>query len=179
VNFINVKIIGAVTHANENEVGLKVNTNATLNHMNILNSVFSRFDYGLYFPKHGDWLSGSNVTFFNITASSFTENDDKAAYIEKLSDAVFTNMLVHNNGLVVFWNSRWNAGSDLNLKSGTYQNISFLNCNFSANGLGFYLSLGADYDTGSIIIGTRLIYSYVDIHDVNAGGLFALLTVGI
>ena len=77
----------------------------------------------------------SNVT---VSATTFSNNDVKGIYVEKLSDATFSNSTVENNGLnTSFGNARWNAGFDINLKGEeAYQNLTFDGMTFSNNGLG-------------------------------------------
>ena len=135
----NIQIIGTnETNDTENERGLNVNTTGSITHLEIDNSAFDNLTYGWYFAKHGDWgPGGSTVSNIIVNNSSFSNNDVKGIYVEKLSDATFQNSTVHNNGINTgFWNARWNAGFDINLKGQeTYQNLLFENMVFSNNGL--------------------------------------------
>ena len=136
----NVHIIGTneITTA-ESERGLNVAPTATVINLEINDSAFDRLDYGWYFFKQVDEaLGGSNVRNVTVNNSSFSHNDAKGIYVEKLSDAIFQNSTVHNNGLnTTFFNARWNAGFDINLKGNEpYQNILIENMVFTNNGLG-------------------------------------------
>jgi len=136
--FDNVTVTGSPSTAGENEIGIKVSTTADVDKIEITDCTFSYLDYALYFAKHGDWgPSTSNVTNFTMRNCSIVNNDYKGAYIEKLSDALFENVTLYSNGLTAFWNSRWNAGIDINLKGDNYQNITFTGCVFTNNALGF------------------------------------------
>ncbi len=122
----------------ESEVGLKVSTNASLTNLEINNSAFNNLTYGWYFAKQGNWgPGGSIVSSVVVSGTTFNNNDAKGIYVEKLSDAAFINSSVQNNGLYTsFWNARWNAGFDINLKGEeTYQNLSFSGMTFSGNAL--------------------------------------------
>ncbi len=140
VKLENIHIIGSnPTNDTESEVGLNVFTNASLTNLEINNSAFDNLTYGWYFAKHGDWgPGGSVVSSLVVSATTFSNNDVKGIYVEKLSDATFNNSTVHNNGVnTAFWNARWNAGFDINLKGEeVYQNLTFNSMTFTNNGLG-------------------------------------------
>lgn len=135
----NVHVVGTnPTNDTEAEVGLKVATDATLTDLVVENSAFDRLHYGWYFAKHGDWgPGGSVVDGVTVTGTSFSNNDAKGIYVEKLSNAAFSDSVVHNNGLdTTFFNAKWHGGFDINLKGEeTYQNLSFTNMTFTDNGL--------------------------------------------
>ncbi len=138
IHFSDLAITGDPAAWGEREIGIKVSTTADVDYIVISDTSFSYLDYGLYFAKHGDWNpSTSNVTNFLMENCSLSDNDYKGAYIEKLSDAVFDNVTINENGHTPFWNDRWNAGIDINLKGDNYQNISFNNCTFQDNANGF------------------------------------------
>lgn len=140
VKLDNVSVIGTnENNSTENEKGLMVNTTASLMNLEILNSAFDHLTYGWYFFKHGDWgPGGSNVSNVSVTGTSFSHNDAKGIYVEKLSDATFQGCTVDGNGLnLTFFNAAWHAGFDINLKGQEpYQNILIQDCDFTANGLG-------------------------------------------
>ncbi|MCP4417837.1 MAG: hypothetical protein GY805_14530 [Chloroflexi bacterium] len=140
VKLENVHIIGTnETNGNESEVGLKVSTYASLTNLEINNSAFDNLSYGWYFAKQVDWgPGGSMVSSVVVSATTFSNNDVKGIYVEKLSDATFNNSTVHNNGInTEFWNAHWNAGFDINLKGEeSYQNLTFSGMTFTNNGLG-------------------------------------------
>ncbi len=139
VKLENVQVVGTNEQNNtESEVGLKVATHASLTNLEINNSAFNNLTYGWYFAKHGDWgPGGSIVSSVVVSGTTFNNNDAKGVYVEKLSDASFTNSSAQDNGLYAsFWNARWNAGFDINLKGEeTYQNLSFSGMTFSGNAL--------------------------------------------
>lgn len=139
VKLENVQVVGTNEQNNtESEVGLKVSTNASLTNLEINNSAFDHLTYGWYFAKHNDWgPGGSIVSNVVVSGTTFNNNEVKGIYVEKLSDAAFVNSSVQDNGLYTgFWNARWNAGFDINLKGQeTYRNLSFSGMTFSGNGL--------------------------------------------
>jgi hypothetical protein len=140
VEFDNVQVVGTnETNNSESEIGLKVATNASLSYLRVVTSAFDHLTYGWYFAKNGDWgPGGSNVTNVYVANTSFSHNDAKGIYVEKLSNATFDGCTVHNNGLNrAFFNAQWNAGFDINLKGQeTYQNLIFNNMVVTNNGLG-------------------------------------------
>ncbi|MCL4302200.1 MAG: right-handed parallel beta-helix repeat-containing protein [Anaerolineae bacterium] len=140
VELDNVQVVGTnETNDSEAEVGLKVATDASLSYLRVVASAFDHLTYGWYFAKHGDWgPGGSNVTNVYAANTSFSHNDVKGIYVEKLSNATFDGCTVHNNGLNTgFFNAQWNAGFDINLKGQeTYQNLIFNNMVVTNNGLG-------------------------------------------
>lgn len=143
VSLENIKVIGSKpTNDTESEVGLKVATSASLRNVRVEGSSFDQLHYGWYFAKHGDWTSGSstveNVVVMNTT---FNENSSKGIYVEKLSNATFTNVIAEGNGWnTSFFNAQWNAGIDINLKgeSGgkSYRDLTFNNLTIRNNALG-------------------------------------------
>lgn len=139
VKLENVHIIGTnPTNDTESEVGLKVATAASLTNLEVNISAFDNLTYGWYFAKHGDWgPGGSIVSNVVVSGTTFSNNDAKGIYVEKLSEATFQNSTVHNNGLnTTFFNARWHGGFDINLKGEeTYQNLTFSGMTFSNNGL--------------------------------------------
>lgn len=140
----NVHVVGASSSSIENEVGLKVATYAGIDGLTVVDSAFDQNDYGWYIAKHGDWgPGGSNVTNVVVENTSFSGNAYKGLYTEKLSDATFTDIVVDFNGLVDFWNAKWNGGFDINLKGEeTYQNLVFNNAVFTGNAVGFQEGAG-------------------------------------
>ncbi|MEZ4388836.1 MAG: FlgD immunoglobulin-like domain containing protein [Candidatus Krumholzibacteriia bacterium] len=122
----------------ESNVGIKVSTLASVNDLQIVDCAFEHLAYGWYFAKQGDWgPGGSNVTDVAVSGTSFSYNQAKAIYVEKLSQATFEDCSFVGNGQDTgFWNSAWNAGVDVNLKGEeNYTGYVFRTCNFSGNGL--------------------------------------------
>ncbi|MBI5022440.1 MAG: right-handed parallel beta-helix repeat-containing protein [Ignavibacteriales bacterium] len=139
VKLENVFVVGPLPRTIENENGFKIATDGSLMHMTMNNCSFQYCDYGWYFAKHGDWgPGGSNVVDMTVTNTTFLNNDYKGIYVEKLSDATFTNVVISNNGSSSFWNDTWNGGVDINLKGEElYQNLVFNNLTVTNNGLSF------------------------------------------
>jgi hypothetical protein len=82
----------------------------------------------------------STVSNVVVNDTSFVHNNLKGIYTEKLSDALFDGITVSDNGFtnvgVPTYFAPYMAGVDINLKAGTYQNISFTNSTFTNNSLG-------------------------------------------
>nr|WP_321498723.1 right-handed parallel beta-helix repeat-containing protein [uncultured Methanolobus sp.] len=164
LEFDNVHVVGATTHTVENEIGLKIATDGSLSNFVVKDSTFDNCDYGWYFAKTVDINETSNVQFVTVDDSSFSENDYKGIYVEKLSDATFNNVLVDNNGKSDFWNQVWNGGFDINLKAGNYANLVFNNLTVTNNGLGYKEGAG-------IMIKARDDGSYVSPNDAVLDGV--------
>ena len=99
------------------------------------------FSYGLYFGIN----PAGSTTDINSNPVSVTANDltvqncyIKGAYFEKLTDSSFTSCKFVNNGTdetkVESGFRIWMCGVDINLKNGSYENISFIGCTFTNNG---------------------------------------------
>ena len=133
---------GTINYTNEQEVGLRVNPSGSILHMWMKDSEFSSLDYGWYFFKgSSDSSVVSNIT---VDDTIFDGNVNKGMYLEKLSEATFNDLTVTNNGIPylgapggAFWNEKWNAGIDFNLKYGDYQNLVFNDLIATGNALGF------------------------------------------
>ncbi|MEJ8727994.1 S-layer homology domain-containing protein [Flintibacter sp. HCN-6482] len=99
------------------------------------NVTIQGFDYGLYFSS-----STTNDKPLSITANDLTIQDCyiKGVYLEKLTNSSFTDCKFLNNGddaeQVSETFSTWMCGVDLNLKYGTYEDITFTGCTFTGNG---------------------------------------------
>ncbi len=137
VKFDNVKVDGTnETNNTESENGLRIATDGSLSDAVFTNCAFDHLTYGWYFAKNPVLADLSYAKRITVTNTSFSNNDAKGLYIEKLSDASFTGCVVSNNGLFTsFWNNAYNGGCDINLKAGTYANLAFANCVFAGNGL--------------------------------------------
>ncbi len=134
----NVKVIGSAdTGFNENESCLKVATTADVKYFDVVDSAFDGCDYGWYVAKAVTADDSSNLQYVNVENTTFDNNDYKGLYVEKLSDAVFDNISVNDNGNSDFWNMIWNGGFDVNLKNGDYQNLTFSSITLEGNGLGY------------------------------------------
>ncbi|KAA3656069.1 MAG: T9SS C-terminal target domain-containing protein, partial [Calditrichaeota bacterium] len=136
VKLDNVFIVGTnETNDTEAERGLNVNATANLDNLEIVDSAFDNLTYGWYFFNSS--ATPTTATNISVTNTSFSSNDAKGIYVEKLSDATFESCTIHNNGINTgFWNATWNGGFDINLKYGTFQNLVFTDCIVTDNGLG-------------------------------------------
>ena len=99
------------------------------------------FSYGLYFGINPAGGSGPyNESPVIVTANNLTVQNCyiKGAYFEKLTDSTFTSCKFVNNGIdetkVESGFRTWMCGVDINLKNGSYENISFIGCTFTNNG---------------------------------------------
>ncbi len=138
VRIENVQVAGSPGTAVENEVCLKIATEASVADLTIVDSGFSNCDHGWYFAKNPEAAGGSYVRNVYVANTSFVNNGFKGIYVEKLSDATFVNVVVTGNGSQSDWNSIWNAGIDINLKGAeAYRNLTFQNLYMTGNGLGY------------------------------------------
>ena len=138
---------GLAQYTNEQEVGLRVNGSGTIRNMWMENSKFTALDYGWYFFMTSG--SGSTVSDIEVKNTDFEGNVNKGMYLEKLSNAIFEDVNVTNNGFVYssapsghFWNEKWDAGIDINLKFGSYQNLLFRNLTVKGNAIGIEEGVG-------------------------------------
>ena len=108
------------------------------------NVTIDGFSYGLYFginPAGTTAEADINSNPVRVTANNLTVQNCyiKGAYFEKLTDSSFTSCTFANNGAepekVASEGMRtWMCGVDINLKNGSYENISFIGCTFTNNG---------------------------------------------
>lgn len=139
----NIHIEGS-NHADpctEQERGLYVDPTSSLSNLSIVNCAFNALDYGWYLHKA---VSADMSTVANISVLStvFQDNISKGLYAEKLDNATFNGCTVVNNGDATWTGNSCNqfkpflSGMDINLKAGSYQNITIRNSVFSGNGTG-------------------------------------------
>ena len=110
--------------------------------LQLTNVTIDGFSYGLYFGINPAGGSGPyNESPVIVTANNLTVQNCyiKGAYFEKLTDSSFTSCTFANNGAepekVASEGMRtWMCGVDINLKNGSYENISFIGCTFTNNG---------------------------------------------
>ncbi len=109
--------------------------------LQLTNVTIDGFSYGLYFginPAGGSGPYNENPVI--VTANNLTIQNCyiKGAYFEKLTDSSFTSCKFVNNGTdetkVESGFRTWMCGVDINLKNGSYENISFTGCTFTNNG---------------------------------------------
>lgn len=138
VTLDNIQVIGTnETNSSENERGLMVGETSSLTDLIVTDAAFDHLTYGWYFKKRVLASDLSTVERVTVTNTSFSHNNAKGIYVEKLSDASFNGGVVHNNGLDLgFFNKQWHAGFDINLKAGNYQNLTFDGISFTQNALG-------------------------------------------
>ena len=146
----NLFVIGTNNNAQtEQERGLYVDLTSTLDHLTVVDSAFNNLAYGWYFHKavSADTSTVSNVS---VTNTTFNHNNLKGLYTEKLIEASFNDCTFSENGFdgtgLPSYFIPWMAGADLNLKAGTYQNIAFIDSDFTNNALG-----GAQHGVGLTI----------------------------
>ena len=109
--------------------------------LQLTNVTVDGFSYGLYFGKNPAGGNGPyNENPVSVTANNLTVQNCyiKGAYFEKLTDSTFTSCKFLNNGTddtkVESGFRTWMCGVDINLKNGSYKNISFVGCTFTNNG---------------------------------------------
>ncbi len=128
-NVSHVELAGVT--ARGNNVGLKIGSTASVSHLKIDNSHFDNNGQGWYSDKNA--ASGSDITDLVITNTTFNGNSIKGFYTEKLSRAVFDHVTVDGSGVRPDY--QYNAGFDINLKYGAYEDITIINSVFIDSGL--------------------------------------------
>jgi parallel beta-helix repeat protein len=136
----NIKVIGTNTNPNtEQERGFYVDLNSTLQYLEVDDSSFDNLTYGWYFQKEVS-TDVSSVQYVSVENTSFSHNNLKGIYAEKLSDVTFKNCDIAANGFssdgIPSYFLPWMAGFDFNLKAGSYKNIIIDTCSFTNNALG-------------------------------------------
>jgi hypothetical protein len=137
----NVYVIGTNSSpSTEQERGLYVDNTSTLDHLVVVDSAFNNLTYGWYFQKEYVVEDSSTVSNVQVTNTTFKHNNHKGIYAEKLTDSTFTGITVDQNGfdgsVLPSYFAPWMSGVDINLKAGTYQNISFVDSVITNNALG-------------------------------------------
>ena len=119
--------------------GFRLVTGHQMTHLTITASIIEGFTDGIIIEKTpGTGDLGTKLQHVTVTDTIFKNNHRKGLYIETLSDAVFTNVQLIDNGYynagasLAEYNS---AGFDLNLKDGAYSNLQFINMTATGNGL--------------------------------------------
>jgi hypothetical protein len=140
VKLDNVHVVGHNVNPNtEQERGLYVDLTSSLLHLVVVDCAFDNLTYGWYLQKQVS-ADASTVQYVDVTRTTFNHNNLKGLYAEKLSDAAFTNCVVDQNGFssagVPTYFLPWMSGFDINLKAGSYSNLSFVDCTFTDNALG-------------------------------------------
>ena len=142
VELDNVMVIGTNTSpCTEQERGLYVDLTSSLTNLKISDSAFDNLHYGWYIQKEVS-ADTSTVQYVEVDNTTFNHNNLKGIYVEKLEDATFTDITVDQNGYdgsllgACSYFNPWLAGIDVNLKAGTYQNLTFVGATISNNALG-------------------------------------------
>ncbi|MCB0202267.1 MAG: hypothetical protein KDI03_19535, partial [Anaerolineae bacterium] len=142
VELDNVSVIGTNTNpCTEQERGLYVDLTSSLTNLKVSNSAFDNLHYGWYIQKQVS-ADTSTVQDVEVDNTTFNHNNLKGIYTEKLEDATFTTITVDQNGYdgsllgACSYFNPWLSGVDVNLKAGTYQNLTFEDATVTNNGLG-------------------------------------------
>ncbi len=101
-------------------VGFRTATYVGINGLTIVDSHIDGNVMGLCFYSA---VGSPLVTNVSVSGTTFNNNTSKGMYFENLDNAAFSNVTVSNSGTA----GAWAAGVDVNLKSHTFQNISFTN----------------------------------------------------
>lgn len=139
VELNNVKVIGTNTNpSTEQERGLYVDLTSTLTNLAVTDCSFDNLTYGWYFQKEVS-ADTSNVQYVTVDNTTFSNNNHKGIYAEKLSDATFTGCVADSNGndsaALPSYFAPWSCGIDVNLKAGNYANIAFIGCTVTSNAI--------------------------------------------
>ncbi len=139
VKLDNVHVVGTNSSGmTEQERGLFVDSTSSLEHLVVTDCAFNNLGHGWIFNKQVS-AEPSTVRYVDVTNTTFTHNDLKGIYAEKLADATFTGCTVNENGYssnVADTFKPWLCGIDINLKAGDYSNLEFIDCDIVDNGLG-------------------------------------------
>src|SRR5690606_24153727 len=118
--------------ARGNHVGVKIGSKASAAHLNIERSHFDdNVMHGWYSDK--DKSGNSNITDLVVKDTTFNGNGIKGFYTEKLSRAAFDGVTVEGSGVDPGY--QYNAGFDINLKYGDYEDIQITNSTFTGSGI--------------------------------------------
>lgn len=118
--------------ARGNNVGVKIGSGASASHLNIERSHFDdNVTHGWYSDK--DKSGNSNITDLVVKDTTFNGNGIKGFYTEKLSRAAFDGVTVEGSGVDPGY--QYNAGFDINLKYGDYEDIQITNSTFTGSGI--------------------------------------------
>ncbi len=116
-----------------NSVGLRSATSGSVNGLTITGGSFDGNVQGIcIYANSGSTSNQNNFTNIAVTGTTFNNNTLKGMYFEKLDHATFTGITVNNSGT----SGASSAGFDINLKYGSFQNISILNSTISNSGSG-------------------------------------------
>ena len=139
VELNNVKVIGTNTNpSTEQERGLYVDLTSSLTNLAVTDCAFDNLTYGWYFQKDVS-ADTSTVQYVTVDGTTFSHNNHKGIYAEKLSNATFTGCTADDNGndsaALPSYFAPWSCGIDVNLKAGNYANIAFVGCTVTNNAI--------------------------------------------
>lgn len=127
------------------ESGFDIAPDASVTNLVISNSLFQDLSYGII---SGAITSGNPGTLDNVTIHNceFNHNSSKGLYFERLSNAVLSKLNIHDNGnnqsFMASWAKDWACGLDINLKYGSYTNITLDSLTVTNNALGSKNGMG-------------------------------------
>jgi len=122
---------------NNLSAGLKLSSGASASNISINGCHFDNNDKGWYSDASSSVEPSLDAV--SIVNTTFSGNTLKGFYTERLSNSVFDNVTVNNNGSNSYV---WGAGMDLNLKWKHYENITIQNSTFSNCGVGSLNGVG-------------------------------------
>lgn len=111
---------------------------------------FDGFEFGIYRDLPKNTTAAGTM---NLTGCTFENADQKAIYVEALTNSTIQGCQFINCGTKEDGAHSMSSAVDINLKYGDYENISIQDCNFEGNGAG----LG-----GALLIKARDDGSYAD-----------------
>ena len=119
--------------------GFRLATGHQMTHLTITNSIIEGYIDGIIVEKTpGAGDEGTKLQYVTMTNTIIKNNYRKGMYVETLSDAIFTDVQLLNNGYVTPGSNLaeyHSAGFDINLKDGNYSNLQFINMTAIGNGL--------------------------------------------
>ncbi|HZZ99602.1 MAG TPA: hypothetical protein VFK07_02765 [Candidatus Paceibacterota bacterium] len=128
--------------ASGNNVGFRVSTTGSVDGLTIASSSFDDNDIGLYTTANSASTTNQNdFTNVSISNTTFSNDANKGIYAEKLDHATFDDVTVDASGV----SGSFASGFNINLKYGTYSNISIQNSSVSDSGTGDTTN-GTGYD---------------------------------
>ncbi len=132
--------------------GLRIGSGTSVDGFIVIDSHFDNNDIGWYIAKESSSSSSAVVVNVEVSDSSFNNNLRKGLYTEKLGQAMFDNIEVHNSGIAAGY--LFNNGIDINLKWSDYSDISITNSSFL--NAGRFVQLHNDEDfSGALVIKAR------------------------
>ena len=116
-----------------NVTGMRVATQGVASGLSVLNSQFNANDYGVTVYASNSFTNNeTNFSNILIQDSSFSSNEFKGLYFEKLNNADLMNVTVDQSGTT----GSFGAGIDINLKYGNYADIDIIGGLITDSGTG-------------------------------------------